>query len=222
MSADGPHHPIGSRFTPAFRDLDVRRLPTAPPRPGAVNGKENTQGDSVNKTESVLAVLQGDARRQEDAMSAHEISDQLKGVVDPGTVSALLRTRLLAGRTPQLRTAKAARGRVVWWWSVTDADSPPPVIAEEECMQKESNDAQPPRGLVADVPEMPPLTKVEPASSLLSELDQMTADAVHGVADRETKVMVLTRLAAVALPRVAAVLRRIVDEDLPARKIDAG
>lgn len=34
MSTCLQHPPIGKRFTSEFRDLDPRRLPSAPPRPG--------------------------------------------------------------------------------------------------------------------------------------------------------------------------------------------
>lgn len=35
MSQNPLHPPIGKAYTREFRDLDTRRLPSAPPRPGA-------------------------------------------------------------------------------------------------------------------------------------------------------------------------------------------
>ena len=124
--------PIGSRFHREFRDLDTRRLPAAPPRPGAPT--KPTEVSDMNKTEVLLNYLMP-RDHQRMAQTAREISEGVEQDmgenIDPNTVSALLRTVLKGPSRPQLQSIKQD-GIVRWWWDAELEHAPPVEPANQE------------------------------------------------------------------------------------------
>jgi hypothetical protein len=164
MNKHPEHPPIGYRHHSEFRDLDTRRLPSAPPRPGSVapatrpTAPHAAQEKSMNKTQRVREQLQAMAGNGQPAVTSRALADAL-GDIDNGTVSALLRTLVKAGNTPELRTGKNKNGQVMWWWedSLAGAASTPPATDNTE----------------TEIPAAPPVPQAPGPDPLVARIRQM-------------------------------------------------
>lgn len=132
MSSTPPHPPIGSRFHREFRDLDTKRLPSAPPRPGSPAPKEDDE--AMSKTEQVINFLLSNST-PDNRYSSRQIADRLgnKPGFDPGTIAALLVSAYNGKSAAPLRKERTDDG-VVWWWEPANnaaPDDPPPASTDE-------------------------------------------------------------------------------------------
>lgn len=189
----------------------------------------------ISKTERVLQVLQQHATSMSAAMTAEQISNALGGEIHHNNVSGMLCSRRAAGNTPELVSRRAPDGRLWWAWCATPASpaQPETETPQEEPDMSNNNNASLARDLGDDIPEFPRVKggkppremPTEPAAAgdlnkelaVMSALEEMASRLdTRQVRDRELKVAVLDRLAAMSLPSVAALLQRIIDEDLAA------
>jgi hypothetical protein len=122
-----------------FRDLDTRRLPTAPPRPGCMPPRETgpadplvtelaakvrdperhmTETPPMSKTATILQYLQTHARGESTAMKPSQISAEVGGDgagFDTSTVAALLRCAKKAPANQRLQRKPSGQA-YLWWW----------------------------------------------------------------------------------------------------------
>lgn len=224
----------------AHRDYRLRpddhvesQAPESPPaaveEPAAEPSHEPVrQVPRINKTECALEVLRKSATSLSAAMSAEQISKALGGDIDPNTVSSMLCTRRAAGNTPALVSHKAGDGRL--WWAWVETQLLPSSQSETETPQQEppmadNNDIALTRGWGSDISTLagdkrvgaPSAVGIDDDLAVMLALDEM-AGRIGGreVRDRDLKVLMLGRLAEISLPAVAALLQRIIDEDLTA------
>lgn len=121
----GTTPPIGTIWRPEFRDLDPKRLPVAPPRPGAAPIQEAEH--DMNKTQKILAYVKAHATDQATALKPSQIGSALGGEsqgFDTSTVNALLRT---ATRSPANAGLYFERRELAnyWWWGMPAAEVTP-------------------------------------------------------------------------------------------------
>lgn len=113
---------IGTTWRREFRELDLRRLPTAPPRPGAaappaIAAAVPPEEKRMSKTQAIIDHLKACATGPTAALKPAQIGTALGGEAkgfDTGTVSALLRFATKAARNDKLRSQK--RGTANYWW----------------------------------------------------------------------------------------------------------
>lgn len=117
---------VGSGYRREFRDLDTKRLPTAPPRPGSTPNRED---NSMSKTQTVMNYLRDATSSRETAISARRLVDLIHApdVFDITTVSALLRMATKSSVHPHLH--REERDGTNYWWLAASAERPSEVPA---------------------------------------------------------------------------------------------
>jgi hypothetical protein len=200
MSEMDRHPPIGTTAKTEWRDLDTRRLPVAPPRPGCAPPRETVAADPIvadlaaaisdpkrhldeaapmSKTATILEHLKTHARGPRTALKPSQIGAELGGEstgFDTATVAALLRHAKKADANEPLQREKRDRA-LFWWWGEPTREST----------------AQPATTVVKPGDKTYPLWAVTDDDHVLAAI-HATTDAAH-LPDAETHARRLRALA---------------------------
>jgi hypothetical protein len=196
MSLHDQMPPIGTTYHREFRDLDTRRLPSAPPRLGQ-SSIEPPKEKPMSKTHAIINLVQAKARDPDSAMKPAEISHDLGGEaagLDTGTVAALLRCAINGNSYPNLR--REQRGQAFYWyWGEPRPIAAAPAQQREPAAEPQSADDQP----------------VDAADALLAAIDEMPAGAtIPHAAIHAKRLRKLARLPWI-IPEVALWLNELAD-----------
>lgn len=120
MTIEHQHDPVGTTYTKPFRDLDIRRLPSAPPRPGACEQLMAVGAPSgvlnMKKTKRLIEHLRTHATSPDQALTPRQLSSAIGQEIESTAphISALLSS--VHHCYEQLRSIKHGNTNA-WWWS---------------------------------------------------------------------------------------------------------
>lgn len=126
MSIEPLDQPIGSRYHPEFRDLDPRRLPVAPPRPG--QAQPQPKEATVNMTARIVDCLKAHATSVETALKSAEIASKAGLDEEPSAIKTRLRMATKTSLYPLLQVQTRGNANY-WWYGEPAADAPAPAAA---------------------------------------------------------------------------------------------